>query len=48
MACKHKYVHKKYKGISVIVDWDVCTFCGAEKNRVVKDKSTGKVTRGKK
>lgn len=42
-ACKHKWVSKRYKGIGVIVDWDVCTYCGKERNRTVYDKSTKKL-----
>lgn len=35
---KHKWKKKRYDGISVIAEWEVCSLCGADRNRKVKTK----------
>lgn len=34
--CEHKWVKKKYNGLSVVAEWEVCKKCGIERNRKIK------------
>lgn len=35
---KHKWIKKRYDGLSVIAEWEICTTCGKERNRKVTEK----------
>jgi len=36
LTCKHKWIHRKYKGLEIEAEWDECIYCGKDKNRQVR------------